>query len=112
MSTCRCCAKIGGSDPHTPLTCPFRRALYCFVCASHGHAPKSCPNQKAVACRRGEDPSKVENRELVVLHTSDAIRHVLMVNHITPLTTMEENKELLKDLANSLVEPLMIVYMK
>lgn len=54
----------------------------------------------------------MENRELVVLHTSDAIRHVLMVNHITPLTTMEENKELLKDLANSLVEPLMIVYMK
>ena len=69
-----------------------------------------CPNQKAVACRNGDDPSLVENRELVVLDSNTAIRHVLLTNGVKPLPTMEENKELLHDLANSFYPPRMVVY--
>ena len=63
-----------------------------------------------MACRRGEDPSKVVNRVLEVPHTDSAIRDILLGNGIVPFATMEENKALLKDFVNSLVEPKMIVY--
>jgi hypothetical protein len=69
-----------------------------------------CPNQKAVACRSGDNPSLVENRELVVLDSHAAIRHVLLTNGVKPLPTLEENKELLHDLANSFYPPQMVVY--
>ena len=63
-----------------------------------------------MACRRGEDPSTVENRVLTVLHSHAAIRHVLTLNGIAPLPTIEENKSLLKQFAYSLPEPKMVLY--
>lgn len=105
---CHCCKSASAN--HTPLTCQFRKSLYCYVCAAYGHSPKKCPNQKALARRKGEDASKVENRELIVLHSEAAIKHVLKINGLTPLTSLEENKALLVDFAYSLPEPKMVVY--
>ena len=85
-------------------------SLYCYICADKGHSPDVCPNQKAVVCRRGEDPSTVQNRILSVLHSHAAIRHVLTLNGIEPLPTMDENKQLLKQFAYSLPEPKMVVF--
>ena len=103
---CHCCKSVN----HTPLTCQFRKSLYCYVCAAYGHSPKKCPNQKALARRRGQDASKVENRELVVLHTEEAIKLYLIQAGLTPLASLEENKALLVDFAYSLPEPKMVIY--
>ena len=83
--------------------------MYCAVCISYGHEPKCCPNKRAWALRRGFMPTE-ENIELRVVDTEESVKSVLKEHGITPGTRQLENKKLLRDLANSMEPPHLIVF--
>ena len=97
--------------PHTIYDCNYRRSMYCFVCAAYGHTMADCPNKEAQAIRKGQVP-KEKNLVLSVKSTDQGIKEVLESHHITPGTTKMENRKRLRDLANSLNPPRLIVFVK
>ncbi len=109
---CEYCKNVlnGVTISHKPIECQYRRSMYCYVCAIYGHCPADCPNKKALAIRRGRDPSKVKNLEIVVNDSDRAIRFMLKQYNVTPVSTQQGNKNLLHDLANSLTPPRMVVF--
>ena len=84
--------------------------MYCPVCIGYGHSPPNCPNKRAWAIRQGKPLEGVENLVLHVDDTEDGVKVVLKANGITPGTRQLENRKLLRDLANSMMPPRMIVF--
>jgi len=84
--------------------------MYCPVCVGYGHAPSACPNKVAWALRAGKMPTEA-NLELRVVDTEEAIRVMLKGNGIQP-GSKKENKKMLRDLANSMQPPRMIIFTK
>ncbi len=68
----------------------------------------SCPNKVAWALRAGKMPTEA-NLELRVVDTDDTIKALLKANAIPP-GSKKENKKLLRDFANSMNPPRMIVF--
>ena len=98
------------SIKHGRLECPYRRSMYCPVCVGYGHAPATCPNKVAWALRSGKMPTEA-NLELRVVDTEEAMRALLKSNGIQP-GSKKENKKMLRDLANSMQPPRMIIFTK
>jgi len=82
--------------------------MYCPVCVGYGHAPATCPNKVACALRSGKMPTET-NLELRVVDTEEAVRALLKANGIQP-GSKKENKKMLRDLANSMNPPRMIIF--
>lgn len=108
---CSYCSHVLGevSIRHTPFECPYRKSMYCSVCVGYGHEPKRCPNKRGWALRRGKMPIE-DNIVLRVVDTDEAIKQVLKNNGIEPTTTQTKNRNLLRDLANSMEPPHLIVF--
>jgi len=84
--------------------------MYCPVCVGYGHAPAMCPNKVAWALRSGKMPTET-NIELRIVDTEEAMRAMLKSNGIQP-GSKKENKKMLRDLANSMQPPRMIIFTK
>ena len=82
--------------------------MYCPVCVGYGHTPVSCPNKVAWALRAGKMPTEA-NLELRVVDTDGGVKAFLKTNGIPP-GSKKENKKLLRDFANSMNPPRMIVF--
>lgn len=96
------------SIKHTRMECQYRRSMYCPVCVGYGHTPALCPNKVAWSLRRGKMPTE-ENVELRIVDTEDAVKSLLKANGIQS-GSKKENRKLLRDLANSMIPPRMIVF--
>jgi len=92
------------------MECQYRRSMYCPVCVGYGHTPESCPNKVAWALRKGKMPTEA-NIELHVVDTEDCVKGVLKQNGIQP-GSKKENRKMLRDLANSMIPPRMIIFTK
>lgn len=90
------------------MECQYRRSMYCPVCVGYGHSPRDCPNKMAWAVRRGRCPQA--NIELVVEDTDQGVKAVLKENGVQPGSTHLENRKRLRDVANSMIPPRMIVF--
>lgn len=97
------------SAKHSPLECGFRKSLYCYICSIYGHSPTICPNERAKAIRQGKRPS-LENRELCVLDTDEAIQILLSQYSLEPLGSQKANRAALINLANSFTPPYMVTF--
>lgn len=82
--------------------------MYCPVCVGYGHSPIACPNKVAWALRAGKMPTE-PNVELRIVDTEDAVKAFLKINGIQP-GSKKENKKVLRDFANSMNPPRMIVF--
>ena len=104
---CKYCSKIlsGVNIKHTILECQYRQSMYCIVCMSYGHSPADCPNKTAWAIRKGLDASKIKNRVLIVESSEEGVKEVLRRYRLKPGTRRQENRKLLRNLANSMKEP-------
>jgi len=69
---------------------------------AYGHAPADCPNKTAWAVRLGKDPTKFKNLVLTVESSEEGVKEVLRRHGIKPGTRIQENRKLLRNLANSL----------
>jgi len=109
--TCNYCSHLLASVSvrHTRMECQYRRTMWCPVCVACGHSPPSCPNNIAWAVRRGL-PITETNIEMRVVDTEDGVKSVLKKHGIVPGSRQMENRKLLRDLANSLNPPHMIVF--
>lgn len=96
------------SIKHGRLECPYRRSMYCPVCVGYGHAPKACPNKIAWALRSGKMPTEA-NLELRIVDTEDAVKAFLRSQGLPP-GSKKENKKVLRDFANSMNPPRMILF--
>jgi hypothetical protein len=86
--------------------------MYCCVCQAYGHADDDCPNKKAWAVRAGKDATDITNYELHVIDTEEGIKDVLRKHGLEPRTTKGRNRQLLRNLANSLNPPRLVLFSK
>ena len=84
--------------------------MYCAVCAAYGHAPVDCPNKIAWAIRRGESTAGLQNLVLEVRGDEDGVKEILREYGLKPGTRIQENRKLLRNLANSLQPPRLIKF--
>ena len=84
--------------------------MYCEICASYGHIVSDCPNKKAKALREGKSAKGVENLVLSISPNEEDIKQFLKSVGIQSASRQMENKKLLRDYANSLTPPRMVVY--
>lgn len=106
-----CCHVLKGTVVrHTILECQYRQSMYCPVCSAYGHAPSECPNKVSWAVRRGESIDRVENLILYVSGGEDGVKDILKEYGLKPGTRMQENRKLLRNLANSLQPPRLIKF--
>jgi hypothetical protein len=82
--------------------------MYCAVCVGYGHTPTSCPNKVAWALRNGKMPTE-PNLELRVVDNEEAVKSLLRENNIEP-GSKKDNRKMLRDLANSMNPPRMIIF--
>ena len=101
---CNYCTHVlsGSVIRHTIMECQYRQSMYCHVCMAYGHAPADCPNKTAWAVRLGKDPSKFKNLTITVEGGEEGVKEVLRKYGIKPGTRIQENRKLLRNLANSL----------
>jgi hypothetical protein len=116
MAACSYCRHVlaDASIAHTPIECPYRRSMYCTTCNSYGHIPVDCPNKRAAAIRQGLDVDAlgIQNVELRVPDAEAAIRTLLRKHGVAPAGSVQANRRLLHELANSLTPPRMVIYLK
>ena len=106
-----CCHVLKGTVVrHSILECQYRQSMYCPVCAAYGHAPAECPNKISWAIRRGESVDGLKNLTLEI-HGEDGIKHILKEYGLKPGTRMQENRKLLRSLANSIQPPRLIKFL-
>lgn len=86
--------------------------MYCYICSAFGHTLSDCPNKKAIAIRQGKPSKHISNLTLHV--PKDNIQKFLVDNGVVEKasTYIPEQKirSLLRDYANSLKPPKMIVF--
>jgi hypothetical protein len=111
-SACGYCCHIlkGTVVRHSILECQYRQSMYCPVCAAYGHAPADCPNKITWAIRQGLPTANLENLVLEVRGGEDGVKEVLKEYGLKPGTRIQENRKLLRNLANSLQPPRLIKF--
>ena len=111
---CKYCRHVLGgiSIRHNITECQYRQSMYCCVCQAYGHADDDCPNKKAWAVRAGKDATHTTNYELHVIDTEEGIKDVLRKHGLEPRTTKDRNRQLLRNLANSLNPPRLVLFSK
>jgi hypothetical protein len=103
-----CCHVLKGTVVrHSILECQYRQSMYCPVCAAYGHAPADCPNKITWAIRQGLPTEGLENLVLEV-RGEEGIKDTLKQYGLKPGTRMQENRKLLRSLANCLQPPRLI----
>jgi hypothetical protein len=85
--------------------------MYCPVCAAYGHTPADCPNKVSWAIRRGESPAGLQNLTLEIRGGEEGIKEILKEHGLKPGTRMQENRKLLRNLANSLHPPRLVKFL-
>lgn len=110
--SCQYCSHVlkGTTIRHTLLECQYRQSMYCPVCCAYGHAPADCPNKISWAIRRGEKSEGLENLVLEVRGGEEGIKEVLKEYGLKPGTRIQENRKLLRNLANSLNPPRLLKF--
>ncbi len=98
---------------HQVISCPYRKSMYCYICAANGHIVDDCPNKVAKAVRQGLSSKGITNITLTVPSTDEGIKEFLkskgLLEKNTYLTQFK-SKALLRDYANSLKPPHMLVF--
>ena len=112
MPGCSYCEASAGkfTTPHSRLECPRRRSMYCYICSAYGHRVSDCPNHIAKAIRKGKSIDGLVNLELHILDNDSEIKAFLKLKGISPATRSQENQKLLRDYANSLEPPHLLVF--
>lgn len=115
MSNCSYCKHIlkGVVTPHTRFECPYRRSMYCFMCACYGHAgtAQECPNKVAWALREGRSLKNIKNLEFKIQDHIPTIRTYLKKNYnIEAGQRAVDVYKALRDLTNSMEPPRMLVF--
>ena len=112
MPGCSYCQNTAGkfTVPHARIECPRRRAMYCYICCSFGHRVSECPNHIAKAIRQGKSIDGLKNLELRITDHDGTIKAFLKSYGITPASRSQENQKLLRDLANSMEPPRLLVF--
>jgi len=77
---------------------------------SYGHSPADCPNKIAWAIRQGKDSRQIKNVVMTINDDEDSIKSVLKEHGINPGTRKLDNRKLLRNLANSLNPPHLLVF--
>lgn len=86
--------------------------MYCCVCQAYGHADDDCPNKKAWTIRAGKDASSIINHELHIIDTEEEIKELIRKHGLKPGTRKDENRKILRNLANSLNPPRLVLFSK
>ena len=111
---CKYCRHVLGgiSIRHKITECQYRQSMYCCVCQAYGHADDDCPNKKAWTIRAGKDASTIINHELHIIDTEEDIKEVIRRHGLKPGTRKDENRKILRNLANSLNPPRLVLFSK
>ena len=112
LGNCKYCQHVlaGVVVRHRITECQYRQSMFCCVCMAYGHADDDCPNKIAWAIRKGEDASNATNHTLVVKDSEEDIKGVLRSYGLAPGTRILENRKLLRNLANSLKPPKLVLF--
>lgn len=113
---CDYCKKVldGVSIRHTVLTCPYRRSMYCYICASYGHIVGDCPNKRAKAIREGKSVKGIVNLTLEVPSTKEGMHTFLfekgLIEKSSTYVLDSKVRGLLRDYSNSMNPPRLLVF--
>lgn len=106
----------GVSIKHTIITCPYRKSMYCYICASYGHTVGDCPNKRAKAIREGRSPEGLMNLTLEISSSREKIQQFLFDKGLIEKTSTYvpdvKARGLLRDYANSLQPPRLLIFTK
>jgi hypothetical protein len=98
---------------HKVINCPYRKSMYCYICAANGHIVDDCPNKVAKAVRQGLPTKGIQNITLTIPSSDDGIKDFLKAKGLiekNTYITQFKSKALLRDYANSLKPPHMIFF--
>ena len=98
--------------PHNIFECQYRQSMYCAVCMSYGHTGADCPNKKAWAIRKGVDASEITNNVMIIKDSPEGVKAVLKSYGVDPGTTRMEREKRLRNLANCLNPPRLILFVE
>jgi hypothetical protein len=113
MPGCSYCQSLtnGHIVTHSRIECPRRRLTYCSICCAYGHTVSCCPDKIALAVRTGKSIKGIVNLEIKLQDDEKTIREFLKTHGVEPTKRQAENEKLLRDLANAMEPPHLLVFL-